>query len=68
MNLVHLEMSGMCYMKILMAKMIHGEPGCILQYNRYDEIIANVLDFILEKICDFRVTAKTHRLFMFIIG
>jgi hypothetical protein len=51
-----------------MAKLILGEPGCILQYNTCDEIIANVLDFTLEKICDFRVTAKTHELFMFIIG
>ena len=51
-----------------MAKVILGGPGCILQYNTRDEIIANVLDFILEGACDFRVTAKTYRVCVFHIG
>ena len=51
-----------------MAKVILSEPRCILQYNACDEIIANVLDFILEEVCDFRVTAKTYRLCIFNIG
>ena len=49
-------------LRTIMAKVILGEPLCILQYNTCDEIIANVLDFILEEVCDFRVTAQTYRL------
>ena len=51
-----------------MAKVILGEPRCILRYNACDEIIVNILDFILEEVCDFRVTAKTYILCMFNIG
>ena len=32
--------------------------GVNLQYSACDEIIANVLGFIRDKKCDFRVTAK----------
>ena len=58
----------MICLRTIMAKVILGEPGCILQYNARDESIANVLDFILEEVCNFRVTAKTYRLCMFNIG
>ena len=58
----------MICLRTIMAKVILGEPRCTLQYNACDEIIVNILDFILEEVCDFRVTAKTYRLCMFDIG
>ena len=55
-------------LRTIVAKVILVEPGCILQYNTCDEVIADILDFVLEEVCDHRVTAKTYRICMFDIG
>ena len=43
---------------LIMSKVILGEPGCSLQYNACDKIVANVLYFILDKMYDFKVNVK----------
>jgi hypothetical protein len=53
-------MDRMICLRTILAKVILGEPGCILQYNACDEVIANILDFILEEICNFGITGYAY--------
>ena len=51
-------MDKMICLRTILAKVILGEPGYILQYNACDEVIGKILDFILKEICNFRITAR----------